>query len=267
MHTLRGLALSALLCMGFAGSSFADILDPEVHPDVTPQAGCSSTLTEWDAEQLRALQATGIYDNLDESRETGNYLVYLAFHIVRTTSGTAGAFPRASWTRPCSTWPTPSPARASVSPWPTRTPSTTAPGTPSTTTPSARLLKGMNNQPDMIDCYFVDYDGGYCGVSSFTWSADQGITYDNGCVGVADNPSTFPHEIGHYFNLLHTHETAYGSECPSGSNCGTAGDLVCDTPADPELGGGNVNTSCVYTGSEPDLLRRPPGPTTPTENT
>jgi hypothetical protein len=77
--------------------------------------------------------------------------------------------------------------------------------------PSARPSRVINNQPDMIDCYFVNYDGGYCGVSSFTWSADQGITYDNGCVGVADNPSTFPHEIGHYFNLLHTHETAYGT--------------------------------------------------------
>ncbi len=45
-----------------------------------------------------------------------------------------------------------------------------------------------------------------------------------------------PHELGHTFNLLHTHEPAYGYERVTrgvGANCTTAGDLVCDTPADP----------------------------------
>ena len=48
------------------------------------------------------------------------------------------------------------------------------------------------------------------------------------------------HELGHYFNLLHTFETAFGSEsvgvCSYPSpNGATAGDLVADTPADPYL--------------------------------
>ncbi len=60
--------------------------------------------------------------------------------------------------------------------------------------------------------------------------------------------STSPHEIGHCLNLIHTHETVLGIENPNGSNCLTAGDLVCDTPADPKLGTNNVNNNCKYTG-------------------
>ncbi|MCP9770161.1 hypothetical protein EGI22_19830 [Lacihabitans sp. LS3-19] len=58
------------------------------------------------------------------------------------------------------------------------------------------------------------------------------------------------HEIGHCLGLLHTFETAIGNELVNGSNCSTAGDLVCDTPADPN---GNFNSStCVYTGTTKD---------------
>jgi hypothetical protein len=249
MHSmLKKLGLVALLALGLSNTVLADPASPGLHTDRPIQESCSGHLTEWDAEQLRALEATGIYDNPDPSRETGTYLVYLAFHIVRTTSGTGG-IPQSqldqamidladafAGTGICFTVALQDTINSSTY------------YTIDNDTERA-TLKGLNNQPDMIDCYFVNYDGGYCGVSSFTWSSDQGITYDNGCVGVPDNPSTFPHEIGHYFNLLHTHEPFYGAECPDGSNCGSAGDLVCDTPADPELGSGNVNTSCVYTGN------------------
>ena len=43
------------------------------------------------------------------------------------------------------------------------------------------------------------------------------------------------HEIGHCINLYHTHELKFGQELVDGSNCVTAGDLICDTPADPDL--------------------------------
>jgi hypothetical protein len=49
---------------------------------------------------------------------------------------------------------------------------------------------------------------------------------------------TFAHETGHFFGLHHTFETSFGAELVDGSNCTTAGDLVCDTPADPH--GGNT---------------------------
>lgn len=42
------------------------------------------------------------------------------------------------------------------------------------------------------------------------------------------------HEFGHYFGLYHTDETQrFGIEKVDGSNCLTAGDRICDTPADP----------------------------------
>lgn len=47
---------------------------------------------------------------------------------------------------------------------------------------------------------------------------------------------SFSHELGHYLGLYHTFETRNGTELVTrgaGSNCETAGDLVCDTPADP----------------------------------
>lgn len=61
--------------------------------------------------------------------------------------------------------------------------------------------------------------------------------------------STMPHELGHNFNLLHTHQGsgATGCELVNGSNSATAGDLVTDTPASHVLALANVNTaSCTY---------------------
>lgn len=43
------------------------------------------------------------------------------------------------------------------------------------------------------------------------------------------------HELGHLFGLPHTFENP-GSEYVDGSNCETAGDGICDTPADPYTG-------------------------------
>ncbi len=77
--------------------------------------------------------------------------------------------------------------------------------------------------------------------------------------------STFPHEIGHSLNLLETHQARLENgvvirECPDGSNCSTAGDLICDTPADPGLSG-LVTASCVYTGTATSQYPCTPGQT------
>ncbi len=64
----------------------------------------------------------------------------------------------------------------------------------------------------------------------------------------ATNGVTPSHEIGHWFDLLHTHGSSnfvMTNELVDGSNCSTSGDFVCDTPADPNLSG-RVNASCNY---------------------
>lgn len=69
-------------------------------------------------------------------------------------------------------------------------------------------------------------------------------------------PSVFAHEMGHFFGLSHTHgpcNTLCGGvkECPDGSNCATAGDFLCDTPADPMLlGKVSQPPNCEYDGSD-----------------
>ena len=62
------------------------------------------------------------------------------------------------------------------------------------------------------------------------------------------------HEIGHFFNLYHTHDCPNGNcELVNGSNCSTAGDKCCDTPADPGLNNINVSGDCVYNGTATDI--------------
>lgn len=120
-------------------------------------------------------------------------------------------------------------------------------------------MRSTNLAPNAINIYFtefLDYESGaLCGISAFTFSAVQAIAMRNSCTANPaglGNHSTFSHEIGHYFNLFHTHEPFYGDEYVDGSNCTVAGDLVCDTPADPTLGSSNVSSACNYTGSAVD---------------
>ncbi len=115
-------------------------------------------------------------------------------------------------------------------------------------------LRNYNVEPNAINIYWVPNGSNfpYCGLSSFPGSGVQGIVMNDACGGVGTSNSTAVHEIGHYFDLFHTHETAFGVECPSESNCSTAGDLICDTPADPNLNG-EVSSypTCQYLGSAP----------------
>ena len=69
---------------------------------------------------------------------------------------------------------------------------------------------------------------------------------NNLCV---DNGSTFIHEMGHFFNLYHTHTTTNGEENVLRNNCTWAGDGFCDTPADPRLNSENVE-ECEYVARE-----------------
>ena len=111
-------------------------------------------------------------------------------------------------------------------------------------------LTGANNVANAINIYFcnsvADGPDFYCGYAYYPGGPDH-ILMDNSCTL---NGSTLSHEIGHFFSLPHTHNG--GTELVNGSNCATAGDQFCDTPADPQLSSGTVNSSCVYTGSDTD---------------
>ena len=115
----------------------------------------------------------------------------------------------------------------------------------------------LNDLPNIINVYFAQnvyrITGGntvqLCGYAYTSSLTKNRVVMDNDC---ATNGSTLAHELGHYFSLAHTHSTSGGGELADGSNCTTAGDKLCDTPADPGLSTLNVSSACVYTGTQTD---------------
>ncbi len=79
---------------------------------------------------------------------------------------------------------------------------------------------------------FINAYKPYCGFASggglTSTSKNRGIVIKKGC----NDAITVGHEFGHFLSLPHTFE-GHGTELVDGSNCDTAGDQVCDTPADP----------------------------------
>ena len=104
------------------------------------------------------------------------------------------------------------------------------------------------NNPFALDIFYVKTLPGACGVfSGFVVNQDQYIAIQNTC----SEPGVLIHEIGHYFGLDHTHDSYWGKETVNKSNCQTAGDRFCDTPADPNLQG-KTGLNCAYTGTDKD---------------
>ena len=122
----------------------------------------------------------------------------------------------------------------------------------------------FNQEPELIARYNVEQTvniyffqsivlngNNVCGYAYLPSAGFDHIMMDNDCVG---NGSTLAHEVGHLLGLLHTHgvsNTVRTDELVNGTNCATAGDTFCDTPADPKLSG-MVNNNCNYTGNEKD---------------
>lgn len=111
--------------------------------------------------------------------------------------------------------------------------------------------------PNVINVFFVDdlTDGAasYCGWGDLPDqnAADDLVLVRKGAACMLDF-DVFHHEIGHFLNLYHTHHAYNGiGELVDGSNCSMAGDLVCDTPADPNLYGLSL-PGCQYAGSAQD---------------
>lgn len=78
----------------------------------------------------------------------------------------------------------------------------------------------------------------------------------------ATDTRTLTHELGHYFNLLHTFQGSTDAnqtnreyvtrDILQGANCAAKGDLLCDTPADPYGRDSLSLVGCSYAGTARD---------------
>lgn len=111
------------------------------------------------------------------------------------------------------------------------------------------LVVDEHNVDNAINLYYVN-DSNIGGRSNFP-SGDRADNWMYVKNGNFEKGETLIHEMGHYFNLYHTFETYFAAELVDGSNCTTAGDFVCDTPADSRPTSYD-KLSCVYTGTATD---------------
>ncbi|WP_299222414.1 zinc-dependent metalloprotease [uncultured Aquimarina sp.] len=95
----------------------------------------------------------------------------------------------------------------------------------------------------------------------FPSSENEWVVMNN---SFATQDLTLSHEIGHFFNLLHTNQRNNIERVVregSNANCNRFGDLLCDTNASPTLSPNaplsNVNDKCQYIGTETDPLGEP----------
>lgn len=122
-------------------------------------------------------------------------------------------------------------------------------------------LRNAHNDPGAINIYYFK---NFINAHEKSWWA---YTYQNGdanFIGIRNeitNGQVLTHEMGHFYGLLHTFRN-YSSPPNSamelvtrgtGNNCSTAGDLLCDTPADPYIESVDVNTNCTYIGNARDF--------------
>jgi hypothetical protein len=116
-------------------------------------------------------------------------------------------------------------------------------------------LTGSNYTKDVINIYlasfiFDQFQNSAKGYSYMPASEKDFIFLDKAYI----NGSELLHQMGHLFNLYHTHESIFGNvkEKVARVGCDITGDLCCDTEADPNLFG-VVSLNCLYTGISKDL--------------
>ena len=93
-------------------------------------------------------------------------------------------------------------------------------------------------------------------VSGFAYRGNEGVYIQSSYL--SQNTSTFPHELGHVFNLLHVFEGGDRYNCPPNYNCMADNDRVCDTAPVrllseslmPRIGEQNPCTRELYDGVE-----------------
>lgn len=100
----------------------------------------------------------------------------------------------------------------------------------------------LYGDPNRIDVYIPVMDSliyicGRASLNGIQRNPSAFVMVRNTATCIAPTSGTLAHELGHYFGLLHTFDTRNGAELADGSNCETAGDGICDTPADPFIEG------------------------------
>lgn len=139
-------------------------------------------------------------------------------------------------------------------------------------TGSYQTLINAQSVPNVINMFFVadpsgacGYYAGFGGPQGTSGGGRQGfIAINNSCAQNLN--STIAHELGHFFSLPHTF---YGwenrnttdaarstDERVNGSNCGSAGDFFCDTPADFI----SDRWNCPYNLTKTDFVGTPYNP-------
>jgi len=113
----------------------------------------------------------------------------------------------------------------------------------------------VNNNTDGIDIYLFHDGGSEGGLANGVGTSSEFFvsgSFWNPPFNSLITSHVISHEMGHVIFLWHTF---HGGECPelvNGSNADICGDLVTDTPADPNIQF-NVNLSnCTWTGSGTD---------------
>lgn len=110
-----------------------------------------------------------------------------------------------------------------------------------------------NRVDSRINIFFVDEfedQPGLCGKSTFEGiksAASGSIAITKRCIMGSVN--ALSHEMGHFFGLEDTY--ANGNEHADESNCATAGDKICDTPADPYVANASIDVyinplTCIF---------------------
>lgn len=80
------------------------------------------------------------------------------------------------------------------------------------------------------------------GTNSFSFHNTISVP-DSAVVIIPSTGRGIEHELGHTFGLYHTFHDEFGLELANGSNCATTGDLLCDTPADPNV---TLRSGCLF---------------------
>lgn len=105
-----------------------------------------------------------------------------------------------------------------------------------------------------INVFYVQHIIEPAGVAGFAPLGGINNTSGDG-ICVTKPGGALLHEMGHYWGLPHTFETGNGLELVDGSNCQTAGDGFCDTPADPYVAfdpSSDYETDCIFTAQLQD---------------